>query len=338
MSLLWSEGFECTSSTLLELEYYGYSVSSCLETSIVRTGLGAYKNTTNTGRIYIPQEIEEDEVYILGSGVYLESLNSPLFILPGGGGDNVLYITNGVLRYSHYTLNYTYAYSDFVFAAKVWYYIELKFQISNATTITQEARVNGETVFTVGSGGDNVYSGYGTWKMIQMGNGPAGQYFYLDDMYLCDTNGSANNDFLGPIEIHSITPNGNGTTSDWDGSDGNQVDNYQLVDETTPSASDYIEAQNTNEVDLFTYSNLAITPSAIKGLKVKSWGYQNLTNVTAFRNICRTNSTNYESSDLEFNFDSQTPRFSYWDVNPDTTSAWTVSEINALELGIKVTT
>src|SRR5437764_673985 len=52
---------------------------------------------------------------------------------------------------------------------------------------------------------------------------------YLDDLYVCDATGTTNNTFLGDVRVHTLVPSGNGTDSGLTGSDGNQVNNYQLV-------------------------------------------------------------------------------------------------------------
>ena len=62
--------------------------------------------------------------------------------------------------------------------------------------------------------------------------------------------------FQGDCHVDYLVPDGNGDTSQWVGSDGNSVDNWQLVDEIPPSNADYVEADETNLRDTYTVTNL----------------------------------------------------------------------------------
>lgn len=88
----------------------------------------------------------------------------------------------------------------------------------------------------------------------------AGNCMY-DDFYLLDhidataTMGRPFNDVLGQPRIEPLLPNGNGASSDFVGSDGNSVDNYLLVDESPPSATDYVESTTVGHRDLYEFAN-----------------------------------------------------------------------------------
>jgi hypothetical protein len=62
--------------------------------------------------------------------------------------------------------------------------------------------------------------------------------------------------FQGDCHVDYLVPDGNGDTSQWVGSDSDSVDNWQLVDEMPPSATDYVEADTTDLRDLYTVTNL----------------------------------------------------------------------------------
>lgn len=54
----------------------------------------------------------------------------------------------------------------------------------------------------------------------------------LDDIYVLNGAGSAPlNDFLGQCKVKTYIPNADGTFSQWNGSDGNSVNNYLLVND-----------------------------------------------------------------------------------------------------------
>ena len=62
--------------------------------------------------------------------------------------------------------------------------------------------------------------------------------------------------FQGDCHVDYLVPDGNGDTSQWVGSDGNSIDNWELVDEIPPSNADYVEADATDLRDLYTVANL----------------------------------------------------------------------------------
>ena len=57
---------------------------------------------------------------------------------------------------------------------------------------------------------------------------------YYDDFYLDDSVGEGAAVRLADLRFHHLYPNANGNYSNHDGSDGNKVDNYLLVDERPP--------------------------------------------------------------------------------------------------------
>lgn len=83
-------------------------------------------------------------------------------------------------------------------------------------------------------------------------------YLYYDNIYIDDTTGEASAAAPPRYRFHLATPNGNGNYSQFDGSDGNSVDNYALVDEIPPVATDYVSTAVANELDSYTISS--VTP------------------------------------------------------------------------------
>jgi len=84
---------------------------------------------------------------------------------------------------------------------------------------------------------------------------------HYDDIYIDDTTGEGAPAAPPILRFYYTTLNADGNYSQWDGSDGNQVNNYLLVDELPPNSdTDYVE---TNVVDEFdSYSMTTITLEA----------------------------------------------------------------------------
>jgi hypothetical protein len=81
----------------------------------------------------------------------------------------------------------------------------------------------------------------------------------LDDLVWFDTTGELAPAAIPDYRLYAIAPTGNGNYSQWDGSDGNQVDNYLLYDEI-PADDDttYITTDIAGELDTATMSTFTI--------------------------------------------------------------------------------
>jgi hypothetical protein len=78
-------------------------------------------------------------------------------------------------------------------------------------------------------------------------------YAYFDDF--CFGTGG----WPGDIRFEPLLPNADTATINWDGSDGNQVDNYALVDEVPPSDADYVESVSNGDQDKYDFEDFTIT-------------------------------------------------------------------------------
>jgi hypothetical protein len=135
-----------------------------------------------------------------------------------------------------------------------WVYIEVKGRANDATGFV-EVKVNGvvvasytgDTVATTTAGANN-----GITALTFHG----GAAFPLDDVYVCNSLGAAPfNNYLGEIQVETLVPNGNGSYSSWNGSDGNATDNYLLIDEYPANEADYTWATELGVPDIHQYTN-----------------------------------------------------------------------------------
>lgn len=91
------------------------------------------------------------------------------------------------------------------------------------------------------------------------GNNGGGAALVVDDCYLLDPSGAAPyNAYLGDCKIQTLLPTGNGAASDWVGSDGNSVDNYQLVDDNGVT-TDYVTTTAAGTRDLYDLTDAIAT-------------------------------------------------------------------------------
>ena len=133
------------------------------------------------------------------------------------------------------------------------------------------------------------------------------------------------------MRLATLVPNGAGATTDFTGT-------FADVDEVTINDADFLSSATANQVETMTLTNLsavagALTPVAVVATaraRNAATGPQNL------QLAVRTNSLDFFSSSLpSLGTSFLDGYFNVWNTNPDTTTAWTVSEINALEAGVK---
>lgn len=218
--------------------------------------------------------------------------------------------------------------------ANTWYYVELKVKI-NDTTGTVDMQVNGVNELAL-TGQDTKNGGstgqIGTINLPSQG-GP--NWVYWDDLYVCDDTGATNNNFLGDVKVECIFPNGNGTTSQLDGSDGNQVDNYLLVDETTQDGDiTYVESADIGDKDTYAYGALATAAGTVFGVQLNPLVRKNDAGSRSIVSVARVSGTE-EDSAVELLSDSYLYLSDTRDTKPGG-GAWTIADVNAAEFGVKV--
>jgi hypothetical protein len=141
--------------------------------------------------------------------------------------------------------------SDLTYVLDTWYHVGIDIKY-NDTTGWAYVYVDGvEDMTFSGNTGSSAQSNaiFGATD----GSNPGGYLF--DDMYIDDTTGEGSAAQVPILRFYPLDPDGNGNYSQFDGSDGNSVDNYLLVDERPASDSDYVETNVVDEFDSYTMTS-----------------------------------------------------------------------------------
>lgn len=201
-----------------------------------------------------------------------------------------------------------------------------------------EVKVN-ETSFVSFSGDTNPGTATEIAKVAWVRNGVS---FDMDDVAINDSSGSVDNSWPNDGWVLALTPTGNGTYSNFVGSDLDSVNNYQLVDERPPSMSDYIQSGTVGDKDTYPMSSITLNPGeAISRLFAQAWGLS--ANATIPQN-CKlgiiSGGTEYWDAASQ-SLPTVNPGVIKSDeqlVDPFTAAAWTEAGVNSIEAGIQVTT
>ena len=219
-----------------------------------------------------------------------------------------------------------------------YFYIEWKVTISNSIAAdTGIVRVDGSEVINVDAGEDLQISVNSTANIFQIAGGSATTNLW-DDLYVFDGTGSENNDFIGDAFVAAQFPDGNGTTNDFNGSDGNSVDNYLLVDEAlTDDDVTYTESSTPGDIDLYTFDNLTASPN-IKAVQLNSVIRKDEIGARTIRTVTRPASTNFFGASKAPSAISYLNEIEILDQNPETAANWTKQDFNATEFGVEIET
>lgn len=216
------------------------------------------------------------------------------------------------------------------------YYVEFKATISDAAG-SYTLRVNGGS-FTTGSSVDTKNTANASANQIAVG--AAGNQSQgncdIDDLYVCDGTGSANNDFLGDVRVDCYMPSGNGNSSQLTGSDGNSTDNYALVDEASQNGdTDYVQSATSGQKDTYAFTDMSHTPASIFGVQVNMVAKKD---DSGNRSICAV--TRSGGADTDGATQALSTSYSVYteirETDPNTSAAWTRTNLNNAEFGVKV--
>lgn len=227
-----------------------------------------------------------------------------------------------------------------VFPPSSWHFIEAKVTLSDTVGVCV-VRVDGVEVINV-TGQDTKNAGTKTvfdtmlWGSASGSTNPGE---IVDDIYFCNGAGTTSNDFLGEGRIRVLMPNGNGAFSAGLGSDGNSVNNYQLVNEVNMpnSLSTYVDLANTNDEDTYTFDDLTETSGTIAAIQISTTGQKTDAGARNLAHVTRIGGTDYVSADQTLASGSFGWQITRRDVSPATSTAFTRAELNGAEFGVRAT-
>jgi hypothetical protein len=148
---------------------------------------------------------------------------------------------------------------------------------------------------------------------------------FLDDLYIAYGNELR---WLGDSRVDTLALTGNSTPQGWIPNTGNAWE--QLNQDVG-----YISASAVGESSLFVVGNLTHNPQIIHGVQLNGLASKSDTGTRAAALLLNSGAT-IEGSSVPLSVDTLLIRESYI-LNPVTASAWSKSDVDAMEVGVKVT-
>ena len=225
--------------------------------------------------------------------------------------------------------------------AGIPYYIEFKATIDSAAgsyTVkineVQELTASGVNTRGIGTNNsaDSVRLGGGVGFSI-FGGGSFFNAGYFDDFYCCDGSGGVNNDFLGDVRVQCLFPNGPGATTGWTPLSGA---NWQNVDEVPPDGdTTYVSAGTPGTIDTYAMTDLAATTGTVKGVQTVIDARKDDSGTRTIAPVFHIGASDYVGTNQNI-MTAYSMFLQPYDTSPATSAAWTVSEVNGLNLGQKL--
>jgi hypothetical protein len=236
-----------------------------------------------------------------------------------------------------------------------WYRLEVKVDSTTLATTSVEARVyaasDEATLLWNPSGTANLAADPNRCSLRNVGD--ANLDIVFTDITINDAAGSVLNDWPGEGSIVYLRPSGAGASTQWTRGGADSGSNWGQVDETTPNdVTDYVESNTSGQTDDYALTN---TPAAVGASDVIKWVAAGarfaITATTGGDPTVVTRITAGGNTDESANLPTET---TFWrsytatstfiqqhvltDMPGASTSAWTKSDLDGAELGIRETT
>lgn len=209
-------------------------------------------------------------------------------------------------------------------------YIELRVTVDDVAG-SVVVRVNGAEVLAL-SGIDTRNGASAQITTVQIWGG---QDAVFDDFYLCDTTGALNNDFLGDVKVVTLYPNGAGDSTDFTPLSGA---NYENVDEAIADGdTTYVQSSTVGHKDFYSFEGLSYTPEAIHGVQAVTVVRKDDAGTREVRVVTKSGATTTPGAAHALGT-SYGVAMDLLELNPNDAGAWSRSDIDALQVGVEVTT
>lgn len=342
----WAEGFETHSNaSQLARKYAEVQGSISVQAGRVFGSSGAIVST-----VLVTPSLGLADTYILGFGMRLTQqiigLNSGAqgFYFEKGNDEQChleIVSNSGSFELRLMRGGTQLAITTEAFAHAVWHYFELEVTI-HPSTGAYELRHN-ETPVISGSGvntADDASSQADVFAFRFTSN--TTPFLLFDDLYLVDTTGSTNNDFLGDSVVEGCLPNGAGASTQWT-NDAGSGSNWENVDDSATAApvDTGVGGRNSSDtngqIDLYAFQDLTQIDGNIHFVQVGVQLAMAATGSRQVRTKYRDPDTTVANGTTHTVDNTAYDEFTeIMDVNPASAAAWDVDDINNGQFGVEV--
>lgn len=221
-------------------------------------------------------------------------------------------------------------------ALNIWNFVEWKIAITSSTSAGQcVVNVNNTTWLNLVSVNTNAVSGTTNADSVVMGRITYDDFQPMyDDFYICDNQGTYNNDFLGDCRIETLYPKGAGSHTTF-GLNG-AATNWQAVSEV-PADDDtsYVSTDTPGNIDSYDFTAPGGTVNTVFAIQAVMRARKDNAGARTFARSVRLGGTDFIGSAYSLGTDYGFYR-DVMETNPNTSAPWSSSDVAALEGGVKL--
>lgn len=348
MALLWIDSFDDRTSNANFIAKYDASSAVSLSSVGGRTGNAVQvgtsygtpyfltKNLNNIATVFVgiaclPSTATPSAISKILEG--LDGATSQWYVAIDTAGDIGVYRGDGT--------NIANTTGGSKLSTTLYNYIELKITTDNSAAVYQ-VLLNGTSILSgsgvnLRNGTHNYITAFKIRSITQ-----SGSTMKYDDYYICDDSGSSPwNTYLSGANPNTLpkigckVPSGAGNSTQWTPDTGS---NYARVSESNPDGdTSYVADTTVGDIDLYALPSSGLTTNPILGVMTTLW---TKLDAAGSRGICveyRSGGTNYDGSTItETVTTGYTPHSEIKMLDPATSAQWTRSNLDALQVGIKV--
>lgn len=210
-----------------------------------------------------------------------------------------------------------------------WCYIEVKTKIHDTSGYVI-IRVDGTEVLNVSNIDTCINSSYPNIYIIEFTGAP---YSVIDDLYVCDTTGTKNNDFLGDVKVLTLFPQRNGSINNF--TPVGDTINYKCVDENPPdNDTTYVTSSGVGNIDLYGFY-VPVASGQVLGAKLNVYDRKDDSGTRMIKLLSVFNSLQEESESFSCS-DTYIYHSKIFENRPTTSDEWSLNDFNTAEFGVKI--
>lgn len=350
MAILCMDGFDAGDYTQrwnISQEHGSFAPTLALITGRFGTGQAvSIKSTGSSQGAGLARAMTPSSTFRFGAAICVTGISPgdfPLLVIPGLGGTvgniTIQGTSMGSIVVRKHSASYgawqtisstVIATSSENYSINQWFYFEVEYTPGSNPNGRVIIRKNGNTIIDFTGDTRSTTSIVKSDAIIIAGGYSAGPTVYWDDIYINDSTGAQNNAFMGDVEVKLLSPNGNGSHSQFVGSDGNSTDNYDLINDTT--YTDYVESSTVGAKDSYLLDNVSnvnvhAVQSVVRGAQAGG-------GMAAIKPFVRISGVDYLGATQYLG--QQTVSTNIYELNPATSTAWTDNDVNGTEVGVEV--
>lgn len=233
--------------------------------------------------------------------------------------------------------------STFILANAQYFYMEIRVVVHDTTGVL-EVRLDGGVVYSftgdTRNGGTGNISSF-VWSVGNGGGSSTGRYMNIDDVYLCSGAGNApfNGGYLGDCTVEFHQPNANVSTQ-WTvtGAAANWDAVSDVVGTTAPVTTDYVSADTTDFLDLYTVPNIAaVSPNQVLAVATYAYADKVDSGARSLAMVLDQGGSQVQSSDFLLRYSANGGPFFYRYCRETATdgTAWSNAKRTSLRVGLK---